>query len=92
MDKCSKPLVLMILDVLKPHKPNVVEFGELLCGGGVDGISMAVYAVDEKTESIKITLEGKNIDFDKVRSLIEDTGAVVHSIDKVAFGQKIAEK
>ncbi|MFH1787755.1 MAG: DUF211 domain-containing protein [Candidatus Altiarchaeota archaeon] len=92
MDKQKKPLVLLVLDVLKPHKPNIVELGRDLCEWGVEASSISVYAVDEKTESIKIVIEGKGIDFEKIRTRIEDSGAVVHSIDRVVYGRKIPEK
>lgn len=88
MDKCKKELVLMVLDILKPHKPNIVDLGRQLFGGGVEATVITVYAVDEKTESIKITIEGKNLDYQKIKLLIEDGGAVIHSIDKVAYGKK----
>ncbi|MFH1834714.1 MAG: DUF211 domain-containing protein [Methanobacteriota archaeon] len=89
MDKDGAPVVFLVLDVLKPHKPSIVEFGKILHSKGVSGSSISVYAVDEKTESVKITLDGEGIDFDRIRSLIEDAGAVVHSIDRVVFGKKI---
>lgn len=92
MDKTKKPLVGLVIDVLKPHKPNIVELGETLCTGGVEAASISVYAVDEKTESIKVTLEGKEIDFEKLRARIEDAGAVVHSIDRISYGRKMPEK
>jgi uncharacterized protein len=88
--KTSKsPVRFMVLDVLKPHKPNIVELGKTLCEvQEMDSININVYAVDEKTESIKITLVGADIDFEKVKSLLEDNGYAVHSIDKVILGQK----
>ncbi len=39
--------------------------------------------VDEKTETVIVVLEGKNIEFDPVIELIEKMGASVHSIDEV---------
>ncbi|MBU2100429.1 DUF211 domain-containing protein [Candidatus Micrarchaeota archaeon] len=77
------------IDVLKPHKPNIVELGRALCDlKSVDTANISVYAIDEKTESIKATLEGENIDFDEVEKTIDSYGAVIHSIDKVIAGKK----
>lgn len=83
------PVRVVVIDVLKPHKPNIVEFGKIICKDKtVDNTNITVYAIDEKTESLKITLEGEDIDFDRVREIVEDHGAVVHSIDKVVIGKK----
>jgi uncharacterized protein len=86
---CNTPLRFLVLDVLKPHKPNLVDFGKALCAvQHMDSVNLTVYAVDEKTESIKMTLVGADLDFDAVKALIEDTGGAVHSIDKVIVGNK----
>ncbi|MFH1403063.1 MAG: DUF211 domain-containing protein [Candidatus Altiarchaeota archaeon] len=87
--ECNSPVRLLVLDVLKPHKPNIVDFGKKLCREHkVDNAIISVYAVDEKTESLKMTIEGENIDFDRIKDLIEENGGAVHSIDKVMVGNK----
>jgi len=83
------PVKIINLDVLKPHKPNIVEFGKTIeKEKSVKAVNISVYAIDEKTESIKLVLEGTNLDFDNIKNIIEDFGAVVHSIDKVVIGKK----
>ena len=88
--KKPKSIRLLVLDILKPHKPNIVEFGqELKKTNGIDNLDVSVYAVDEKTESVKVVLEGNSLNFDDIRKTIEDAGAVVHSVDKVAIGKSL---
>jgi uncharacterized protein len=88
--KKTSPIKLLVLDVLKPHKPNIVEFGtELSRANGIDNLDISVYAVDEKTESVKAVIEGKSLDFDLIKKTVEDFGAVIHSVDKVCIGKKI---
>lgn len=83
------PVKILVLDVLKPHKPNILEFGKTICNEkSVEDANISVYAVDERTESLKVILEGKDIDFNRVKELIEEHGAVVHSMDKVVLGKK----
>lgn len=83
------PVKILVLDVLKPHKPNILELGKIICSEkSVDSANISVYAVDEKTESLKIVLEGNDLDFERVRKLFENHGAVVHSMDKVILGRK----
>jgi uncharacterized protein len=83
------PVKILVLDVLKPHKPNILDFGKKICTEkSIEAASISVYAVDEKTESLKIVLEGKDIEFDKIKDILEDQGGVIHSMDKVVLGRK----
>ncbi|MCW7075768.1 MAG: DUF211 domain-containing protein [Candidatus Syntropharchaeales archaeon] len=82
----------MVLDVLKPHQPNVVEYAYMLGDiEGVDGANLSVDEVDQETETVKITLEGDNISFDLVEATIQKLGGSVHSIDLVATGKRLVE-
>lgn len=84
----DSPIRLLVLDVLKPHKPDIVELGKAINAlKSVEGTNISVTAVDEKTESLKVTIEGKNIEFEEVKKTIGDFGAVIHSTDKVILGK-----
>ncbi|MBR9691373.1 DUF211 domain-containing protein [Candidatus Woesearchaeota archaeon] len=83
------PVKIVVLDVLKPHEPNILDLGRALCqDSNVLDVNVSVYAVDEKTESTKVTISGKDIDFDQIKKIVDDNGAVIHSIDKVVVGKK----
>ena len=83
----------LVLDVLKPHHPSVVEVTKRLAVvDGVSGVNCTVYEVDQETESIKITLEGPSINYDQILETIESVGAAVHSVDQVAAGTKLVEE
>ena len=85
--KCQK-VRLLVLDVLKPHKPNIVDFSKSLCiANGVKNAEISVYAIDEKTESVKVVVEGKDLHYDVIKGVIEDFGAVIHSVDRCAIGE-----
>lgn len=74
----------LVLDVLKPHQPNALEFASALAEAGTDyQVRLSVTEVDEKTETIVLTIAGKEINFDEITSTIEKMGASVHSIDEV---------
>ena len=74
----------MVLDVLKPHQPPLPEFAKFLGEiEGVDRIDVTVVEMDEKTESLKIIIDGTNIDFEELRSHMAIQGAVIHSVDQV---------
>lgn len=74
----------LVLDVLKPHQPNAVEFATKLAEAGPDyKVRLSVAEVDEKTETIVLTIIGQKINFEELTSVIEKMGASIHSIDEV---------
>ncbi|MFQ6056000.1 MAG: DUF211 domain-containing protein [Methanosarcinales archaeon] len=83
----------LVLDVLKPHHPSILEIAKDLSNlRGINGVNLSLYEVDQQTENIKITIEGDNIKYDLVKEVIEDLGAVIHSIDEVAAGKTLVEE
>jgi hypothetical protein len=74
----------LILDVLKPHQPNALEFGQRIATDAPGcRIRVTVEEVDEKTDTLKVVIEGADIDFESVQQAITDMGASLHSIDEV---------
>ena len=58
---------------------------------GVEGVNCTMDEVDQDTESVRITIEGPGIDFDKIEATLRESGAVIHSVDSVAAGKKLVE-
>lgn len=74
----------LVLDVLKPHQPNALEFAQAIAGaGGEYRVRIMVLEVDEHTESLQVVIEGDAIDFETLQSGISNLGASLHSIDEV---------
>jgi hypothetical protein len=73
----------LVLDVLKPHHPDVVEFGCRLAGLGLQ-VRVSVIELDERTETLRVEVSGNAIDFASLREAIEGFGASLHSIDEIA--------
>jgi hypothetical protein len=83
----------LVLDVLKPHIPTILELAEALSKlGGITGVNLSLSEVDQQTETIKITIKGDKIDYLAVESVIQDFGGVIHSIDEVVAGKEIVEE
>jgi hypothetical protein len=77
-------LKLIVLDVLKPHSPNALEFVSAIAGQHREcRVKLVVTEVDEKTESTIITIEGEDIPYDAVVETITRLGGSVHSMDEV---------
>ena len=78
----------VVLDVLKPHDPTIIELSQRLAGlPGVDGVNISIYEIDRKVENAKITVEGTDLDYDAIIEVIEDSGGTMHSIDEAVAGK-----
>ena len=74
----------IVLDVLKPHQPNALEFSQAIAKVGVDyRVRLTVLEMDENTETLQIEVEGNAIDFESIQSTISRMGGSLHSIDEV---------
>jgi hypothetical protein len=83
----------LVLDVLKPHNPGVVELSEALSHlDGVEGVNVIIYEIDQQVENAKIIIAGSSIDFEGIKKKLEEMGATVHSVDEVAAGKRIVEE
>lgn len=83
----------LVLDVLKPHNPSIIDICDKLADlKGISGVNCSLDEVDQETESIKITIEGHAIDFEAVKTAITEMGAVIHSVDNVVSGKKLVDE
>jgi len=74
----------VVLDVLKPHQPNALEFSRAIAAVGDDyHVTLTVLEVDENTETLQVVVAGDAIDFEAVQNTINDMGGSIHSIDEV---------
>jgi hypothetical protein len=79
----------VVLDVLKLRDPPLPEFALQLCSTpNVSDVRVSLIEIDQNTESVKVTMDGEDIDLEFVQKMMKDYGAVVHSIDEVFVGRK----
>ena len=80
----SPHIIYVVLDVLKPRNPSLPEFaihlGEL---AGVTKVDVTMTEMDERTESLKVVIEGTGIKFDDLKEHIEKQSATIHSVDQI---------
>ena len=83
----------LVLDVMKPHKPDIIQLTQHVSGlKGIIGVNSVLIEMDQETENIKMTLMGDNIPYKKVKKVLEEHGATVHSIDMVATGERVIDE
>jgi len=74
----------IMLDVLKPHQPNALEFSQAIARVGKDyRVCLTVLEMDEDTQTLQLEVEGGEIDFDAIEAAITGMGGSLHSIDQV---------
>lgn len=74
----------LVLDVLKPHSPPLPEFAAFLGKfRGVEKVEVSLVEMDERTESLKVVLNGTSIDYEGLKVHMNKLGAVIHSVDHV---------
>jgi len=73
----------LVLDVLKPHHPNILEFSRMLAEQGDYRVQVTVLEMDEQTETLQVEVSGRDIDFERLQAAIEAFGASLHSVDEV---------
>ena len=82
----------LVLDVLKPLDPSIVELVQLIAElEGVDGANISIYEIDRRVENAKITIEGHDLRYEDIVDVIGENGGTVHSIDEVAAGRVLIE-
>lgn len=74
----------VVLDVLKPHLPNTLDFAIALADQLADSrVDVKLVEIDEQTDTLEVRIESAAIDFDVVSEIITGLGASIHSIDQV---------
>ncbi|MCS7386613.1 MAG: DUF211 domain-containing protein [archaeon GB-1867-005] len=84
MSESDVKLKRIVIDVLKPREISLVDLSKALCEvSGTNDVAIVVKEVDANTETISITIEGKDIDFDDVIETIEEYSCAIRSIDEI---------
>ena len=74
----------VVLDVLKPHQPNALDFCQEIARLGADyQVCLSVEEMDENTQTLQLEVRGNAIELEPIEAKIADMGASVHSIDLV---------
>ncbi len=85
-------IVRIVLDVLKPHNPNIIDFSRNIAQvKGIRRVDSSVMEVDAETETIKLIIDGNELDVSRIEEIIKKLGGAIHSVDAVVV-EKIETK
>ena len=74
----------VVLDVLKPRELASADLAENLCLlDGVEKVNVIVKEVDARTETIRLIVEGADIQISDVLERLDEIGCAVRSVDSV---------
>ncbi|WED23177.1 DUF211 domain-containing protein [Vibrio sp. JC009] len=74
----------LVLDVLKPHLPTSIDFCTKLAEVGDDySVSLSVIEIDQDTETVSVSIEGYDLDFEAIKAMISKMSSSLHSVDVV---------
>lgn len=80
----------VVLDVLKPHEPGIVELTKgMLDQLDIEGVTATLIEMDENVRTVRVVIEGDDLDLDRITSVINDLGASIHSVDQVSVGERV---
>ncbi len=75
----------LTLDILKPHSPSIVDLSKGIVSNvnGVSKVITEIVEMDQDTESIRMKIYGSDVDLEKLKRILREYGASLHSIDEV---------
>ena len=83
----------IVLDVMSPAQQSMVDFAERLCK--IDGISqldITLSELEKNVEDFKVTIDGFGLNYEKIREVIKDFGAVIRNIDSMTSRQHVLNR
>lgn len=73
-------------DILKRHQPKALGFPQTRAAVDSDyRVHLMVLEVDASTETLRVVVEGRALDFDAIQATIDKMRGSLHSIDEVGM-------
>jgi len=74
----------VLIEALKSRETALVELSQTICSvNGVEECDIVVTDVDAKTETIKLTVRGANIEYSGILNILQENGVSVKGVDEV---------
>jgi len=74
----------VLIEALKPREISLVELSQAICSvNGVEECDIVVADVDVKTETIKLTVRGSNIEYDGLSKVMHEYGISIKGMDEI---------
>jgi len=78
----------VLIEALKPRETALVELSEAICSVmGVEECDIVVTDVDVKTETIKLTVRGSDIEYDGISKTMQEYGVSIKGVDEISVSK-----
>lgn len=78
----------VLIEALKPRETLLVELSQAICSvNGVEECDIVVTDVDVKTETIKLTVRGPNIEYDGISKVMQEHGVSIKGVDEISVSK-----
>jgi hypothetical protein len=78
----------VLIEALKPRETRLVELSEAICSvNGVEECDIVVTDVDVKTETIKLTVRGPDIEYDGISKIMQEYGISIKGVDEISVSK-----
>jgi len=78
----------VLIEALKARETSLVELSQAICSvNGIEECDVVVTDVDVKTETIKLTVRGANIEYSGIVKILQENGVSSKGIDEVSVSK-----
>jgi len=78
----------VLIEALKPRETPLVELSQAICSvSGVEECDIVVTDVDVKTETVKLTVRGPNIEYDGITKIMHEHGMSIKGVDEISVSK-----
>jgi len=78
----------VLIEALKPRDTPLVELSQAICSvHGIDECDVVVTDVDVKTETVKLTVKGSNIEYDGISKVLHEYGISIKGVDEISVSK-----
>ena len=81
---------LIVLDVLKPSDPSIVDLSKKLTEEkSVEAVDITITEIEQRVEKVRIMIEGDDVNFDRIKKVLEKFGVTIHRVNRVTRGSRV---
>jgi hypothetical protein len=85
----SLKITRIVLDVMSPAQQSMVDLAEKLDRiDGVSQVDISLQELEKNVEDFKVTLDGYGLDYERIREVIKDFGAVIRNVDSLTSAKQ----
>jgi len=78
----------VLIEALKPRETPLVQLSQAICSvSGVEECDIVVTDVDVKTETIKLTVRGPNIQYEGISNIMQEYGMSIKGMDEISVSK-----